>query len=136
MKNEINLEELEAVNVRFAKDAFKAKSLHCGTCQRKTKRVSTEIIMPSGFVSIRLDVWRCSKCKKEYLNFEEAKKLDRALIISRAMAPEAFSTKRALSFDGDNYIVRIPADVARNLGKKPHADLTPLSSRELLIHLD
>ena len=136
MKKEIELDQLEDVNVRFTEDAFRAKSIHCSTCKQKAERVSTEIILPNGFVTVRLDVWRCPRCHKEYLNFEAARKLDRALIISRAMAPEAFKRKRSLSFDGDSYIFRIPADVARNLGKNPHADLTTLSSRDLLIHLD
>lgn len=70
------------------------------------------------------------------MNFEEARKLDRALLISRIMIHDGFKIRKSLSFDGDNYIFRIPVDVARSLGKNPHADMTPLSSRDLLIHLD
>ena len=135
MQEELDIGKLKSVKFSFAKGAFQAKSMHCNVCNSKTKKVNTVISLPESSLSVNLNVFRCTKCNKEYLNFEEAKKLDKALIVSRAMRSDSYKMRKSLSFDGDSYIFRIPAEVARSLGKKPHADMTPLSSRELLIHL-
>lgn len=136
MKKELDIEKLEDAKVTFDKEAFRAKLMHCDTCSRVMKQIKIEMGMPDSFLSVRLNVFRCTKCKKEYLNFEEARKLDRALLVSRLMRYDNYKIRKSLSFDGDNYIFRIPVDVTRNLGKNPHADMIPLSSKELLIHFD
>ena len=135
MKQEVDIEKLKDAKFTFNKEAFRAKLLHCDNCNKEMKQARIEMKLPDSFLSVRLDVFRCAKCKKEYLNFEEAKKLDRALLISRMMSYDGFKIRKSLSFDGDNYIFRIPVDVTRSLGKNPHADMIPLSSRDLLIHL-
>ena len=136
MKGELDIEKLKGAKFTFDKEAFKAKSLHCDNCNVEMKQARIEMNLPDSFLSVKLNVFRCAKCKKEYLNFEEARKLDRALLISRMTSYDGFKIRKSLSFDGDNYIFRIPVDVARSLGKHPHADMIPLSSRDLLIHLD
>ncbi len=136
MKQELNLEKLKDAKFTFDKEAFKARTLHCDDCNVKMKQVNIEMSLPENFLTVRLSVFRCRQCKKEYLNFEEAHKLDRALLLSRLMRYDSFKIRKSLSFDGDNYIFRIPVDIARNLGKKPYAEMIPLSSRDLLIHLD
>lgn len=135
MEQEIDFEKLENAEVRFAKDAFRAKAMRCSSCRRPARPVETEITLPDSFLNVRLKVFRCVNCKKEYMNFEESQKLDRALLLSRALRSDGYKERKSLSFDGDNYIFRIPVDIARSLGKKPHADMIPLSSRDLLIHI-
>lgn len=136
MKQELDIENLEDAKFTFGKEAFKAKSLYCDECNSKMNQEVMEIEIPNSSLSIKLNAFRCIKCKKEYLNFEEAKKLDRVFILSRLMNAESYKIRKSLSFDGDNYIFRIPVTMARKLGKKPYADMVPLSSKDLLIHLD
>ena len=136
MKKELDIEKLKDAKFTFGKGAFRAKSLHCDTCNKKLKQMNTEMNLPDSFLSVRLKIFRCDKCNKEYLNFEESRKLDKALLLSRLMKYEGYKIRKSLSFDGDNYVFRIPVDITRNLGKNPHADLVPLSSKELLIHID
>ncbi len=135
---ELDIEKLEDAEFTFGKEAFRAKSLHCDKCYKRMKKIAREMGMPNSPLSVKLNVFRCIKCKKEYLNFEEGRKLDRALILSRLFSELSHYTviRRSLSFDGDNYIFRIPADMARSLSKNPHVDMIRLSSRDLLIHLD
>lgn len=132
---ELDLETLETVRFTFHKDAFRAKEMYCERCSRKMRLEQKIITLPDGFVSVRLNVFKCRKCRQEYLNFEEARKLGHALALSRAMRQEGYKIRKSLSFDGDNYVFRIPADMARTLGKHPHADMIPLSSKDFLIHL-
>ena len=136
MKKEVDIEKLKDAEFTFGEEAFRAKLLHCDNCNKPLKQIDTEMNLPDSFLSVRLKVFRCAKCDKEYLNFEEARKLDKALLLSRLMRYDGYKIRKSLSFDGDNYIFRIPVDITRNLGKNPHADLIPLSSKELLIHID
>tara|TARA_Y100000034_G_C6750075_1_gene333337 strand:- start:97 stop:513 length:417 start_codon:yes stop_codon:yes gene_type:complete len=135
MKEELDIEKLEDIKVSFDKEAFQTNLMHCDNCNKEMKVIKTEIDLPNSFISVKLNIAKCTKCKKEYLNSKEAKKLDKALTIARLMDHNTFKIKKSLSFDGDNYIFRIPSNIAKNLGKKPYADLIPLSSKDLLIHL-
>lgn len=136
MKNELNFEKLEDANFTFGKEAFRAKSLYCDRCSKKMNIVKIEMDFPDSSMSLKIDVFKCDSCKKEYLNFEEAKKLDKALIISRLMSEDRYRIKKSLSFDGNNYIFRIPVDIARNLGKNPNVEMVPISSKDILIHIN
>lgn len=132
----LDIEGLEEAHFTFDKGAFKAKEFHCGACKKKMNLVNTEIEIPKTSIIVKLKAFKCDKCKKEYLNFEEADKLGKALQISKLMGNSSYKIRRSLSFDGDNYIFRIPVEMARNLGKKPYIDMIPLSSRDFIIHLD
>lgn len=132
----LDIEGLEEVHFTFDKDAFKAKEFHCDVCKRKMNLVNTEIEIPNTSIIVKLKAFKCDKCKKEYLNFEEADKLGKALQISKLMDGSSYKITRALSFDGNNYLFRIPVEIARNLGKKPHVDMIPLSSQDFIIHLE
>lgn len=131
----LDIEGLEEVHFIFDKDAFRAKEMHCDTCQKMMDLANMDIAIPNTPIIVRLKAFKCDKCKKEYLNFEEADKLGKALQISKLMGSQAYKITRSLSFDGDNYIFRIPVEMARNLGKKPHVDMIPLSSQDFIIHL-
>lgn len=136
MKNELNIEKLEGAKFKFSKEAFRAKSSYCSECKKKMNIVKIEMDFPNSSMYLKIDVFRCDICKKEYLNFEEAKKLDKALIISRLMNEDSYRIKKSLSFDGNNYIFRIPAGIAKNLGKNPNVEMVPISSKDLLIHIN
>ncbi len=131
----LDIEGLEEVRFTFDKDAFKAKEFHCDTCEKKMDLVSTEMDIPNSPIKVKLKVFKCDKCKKEYLNFEEADKLGKALQVSKFMEDSAYKIRRSLSFDGDNYIFRIPVEMTRNLGKKAYVDMIPLSSKDFIVHL-
>ena len=132
---ELDIEKLENVEFEFDKNAFKTEMMHCDKCNINMEKVNIEMNLLDSPLSIKLKVFRCHKCNKEYLNFEEAKKLDKALVLLRLMSYDSYKIKKSLSFDGDNYIFRIPAEISKNFGKGSYAEMTPLSSQDLLIHL-
>lgn len=135
MKKQDIFEELEDVEFTFDTDAFKAPALHCDGCGREMRKKQIEMALEDKFLKVSLNVFRCAHCNTEYLNFEEARKLDKALVLSRLMNNRGFTIKKSLSFDGDNYIFRVPVDIARNLGKDACVEISPLSSRDMLVHL-
>ena len=66
------------------------------------------------------------------LGLDEAKKLDKALVLNRIVSKSSFGFKRKLSFDGDNYTFRLPTELTQNL-KNKEIMITPLESREILL---
>lgn len=124
-------DNLETIKVTFGKDAFAPKVMYCSKDHTKMKKVSVEMPV-SEFIKVKLNVFRCSKCKEEMLGLDEAEKLDRALIINRLISKKAVKFKRKLSFDGDNYTFRLPSELTKNL-KHKEVEITPLESNEALI---
>ena len=61
------------------------------------------------------------------MNLEEAEKLDKALMINRMLKNE-FKMERKLSFDGDNYLFRIPKEFTGKISKRK-VEILPMSSK-------
>src|SRR3989344_3050748 len=112
MNKEADLEKLEDVKITFGKSAFAPKAMHCDNDDSKMERAAIEMPI-SGDIKVKLNVFRCPKCNEEMLGFDEAKKLDRVLVMSRIMSEKSFSFKRRLSYDGDNFIFRLPNELTK-----------------------
>ena len=97
------------------------------------KRAEIEINLDSGF-NIKLSGFECSKCKKRELGLEEAKKLDKALIVSRIMKND-FRMERSLSFDGDNFTFRIPKEFTHDVHKKK-VEIMPLGANQFCASIE
>lgn len=131
MKKELDLEKMEDVKFTFGKRAFASKVMYCDKCDIKMKKVNVEMSI-SEYVKVKLNVFRCPKCKEEMMDLDEAKKLDRALVVNRLLSQNyPFSFKRRLSFDGNNYIFRLPSELTQ--GKHTEVKIIPLESNEALI---
>lgn len=131
MEKEFELENLEYVKITFGKHAFAPDVMYCSKCNIKTKKADVEFLV-SEDVKIRLNAFKCPKCKEEMLGLDEAKKLDRALVISRLLSKDySFGFKRSLSYDGNNYIFRLPSELTK--GKYTEVRILPLESNEALI---
>jgi len=122
---EVDLEKLEEATFEVGKEAFRPKVLHCCKLRMDKKELGLQV---DGDITIRLAGFECTKCGKQYLGVEEAIKLDKALILSRAVRG-GFKMVRNLSFDGDNYTFRIPKEFTRTVNKKK-IEIIPLSARE------
>ncbi|MBI2652466.1 hypothetical protein HYX00_03280 [Candidatus Woesearchaeota archaeon] len=131
MKNKSDLERLEDAKVTFGEHAFAPTEMYCDKCGSQMKRADIEMPV-SDYVKVKLKVFICSKCREEMLGLNEAKKLDRALVINRLLSQDyPVSFKRRLSFDGDNYIFRLPSELTK--GKHTEVKIIPLESNEALI---
>jgi len=129
----LNPEDFEReVKVKIRKDAFRAKLLHC-SCGAKMKKTFIDLDIPNTDLTIHLEAFRCNKCKKEYLNGEQAKKLDRAVAIGNALSENGLSYERAGNFDGYNIFVRFPAQVLTVQGKVK-AEIRPISTTDFFVH--
>ncbi len=117
----------ELVQVEIEPTAFQPAELHCSSCKRKMKKMPTDINIEKELF-IRLNSFICRTCGKTYLDLEEAKKLDRAMTFHRLLKG-GFTLERSLSFDGDNYIFRIPKEFTHHV-KKRKVEITPLGEKE------
>lgn len=122
----------EEIGVKIDKQAFRAKKLYCDSCNRKMDEFLLDVEIPDTQLTIHAKVFRCGKCGREYLNGEQAKKIDRALAISKAITKQGFIYERAGNFDGSNIFVRFPAHMIK--GGNVTAEIIPLSPTEFFIH--
>jgi len=133
MKDELTPEDFEQeVKFEISKDAFEAKELYCDNCNKKMDEVFIDVEIPGTSLRVRLEAFRCKKCGKEYLNGEQAKKLDRALAVSKAIEKKGIVYERAGNFDGSNVFVRFPAQVIK--GNNVRAEIMPISSTEFIVN--
>ena len=129
----LNLDELENVRFKVEKGAFKPKTLTCSKCSLKMKKTEIEVNL-EGNVSIKVSGFECFKCKKKYLGLEEAKKLDKAMIVSRMMGND-FKMERSLSFDGDNFTFRVPKEFTHDVHKKK-VEIIPLGAKQFCASIE
>ncbi len=120
-------EELEDVEFKIDKSAFEPKSMTCSKCNLKMKRAEMGIGLENG-VFVNVSGFECAKCKKRYLGLEEAKKLDKALIVSRVMG-NSYKMERSLSFDGDNFTFRVPKEFTQDVQKRK-VEIMPLGAKQ------
>ena len=120
-----NLENLEEVKFKVGKGAFSPEELSC--CNVKMKKTQLEVKFEND-IYIKLAGFECSKCKKKSLGLDEARRLDRAMIVSSIMGRD-FKMKRNLSFDGDNYTFRIPKEFTHDVHKRK-IEIVPLGAKE------
>ena len=121
------LEKLEPVSFSFSREAFSPKSVSCGKCGGKPKRKEIEVELEGGLYA-RLEGFECQKCGNRLLGLKEAEKLDRLMVLSK-LSSKSFCMERSLSFDGDNYTLRIPKEFTYLVHDKK-IDIVPLSKKE------
>ncbi|MBI2672304.1 hypothetical protein HYX16_05200 [Candidatus Woesearchaeota archaeon] len=133
MQKKLKLEDLEEeIKVTIHKKAFEAKKLHCNICDKEMTKSYIDVDIPETSLSIHLEAFRCQECGKEYLNGEQAKKLDRAFALSNVISRKGVIYERAGNFDGSNVFVRFPAQMIKS--KNVRAEIMPISSSEFFVH--
>ena len=141
-KEEMDFENIKEEDIKgeveftFSKKAFESENIYCYKCKKKTKKVGIEMSLPNNYLSVRLNVFRCSICNKDYLNFEEAGKLDKLLVLSSLIEKKGVGYKRSLNFDGDNIFIRFPNELTKGVNKNSKADIIPISMDEFLVRLE
>jgi hypothetical protein len=122
-----NLDEMEEVEFKIEKNALKPNELTCSKCNIKMKHTEIEVSLDSG-IFVKAAGFECEKCRKKYFGLEEAKKLDKAMVLNRLLS-RSFKMERNLSFDGDNWTFRIPKEFAHFVHDRK-IEITPLGAGE------
>jgi hypothetical protein len=130
---DVNLDALEVEHFHVRKGAFNPAVVHCEQCGRRLPLRDLDVNVGGG-ISVRLHGFKCPKCGTEYLGLQEAAKLDRAKLIHHSTS-KGFRLSRRISFDGDNYTLRIPKELTKNV-KKRRIEITPLGANEFLARME
>ena len=128
------LEDLEKADFKIDKKAFGEHDfIYC--CGKKVKKELVDFQIPNSLMKVRLGVFRCNKCGEEQIDIPNAKLLDKALEMNRLLGEHSYSMDRNLSFDGDNFILRVPNAFTKGFGKKASASLKPISNDSFLVEI-
>lgn len=73
----------EVKDLVIDKDSFKLSEGFCPECNQKMDKVIENKNLFDGAVTFHIIKYRCTKCNKEYLDLEQAEKLDLFLIINK-----------------------------------------------------
>src|SRR3989338_7633425 len=113
----------EEVKFEIDKDAFKGPF----TCHgRKTALIEKKTSY--GNIDFTYNVWQCRKCKKEHIDFEQARKYEKFLIMKKLLQDKLITIERNMNYDGKTYFFRFPKELASNLHKKDLVDIKLLST--------
>jgi hypothetical protein len=127
MRKNKEIEKLEPASFSFGRQAFSPKSVSCGRCGGKLKSKEIEVELEKGLYA-RLEGFECLKCGNRLLGLAQAEKLDRLMVLSK-FSRQGFCMERSLSFDGDNYTLRIPKEFTYLVHDRK-IDIVPLSKKE------
>ena len=114
----------EEVKFEIGKDAFKGGPF---TCHGK-KAVLIEKKTSYGDLEFTYNIWQCRKCKKEYLDFEQAKKYEKFLIMKKVLQDKLITIERNMNYDGKTFFFRFPKELTGNLHKEDLVDIKLLST--------
>lgn len=135
MKEDLKQEDLDReVKVKIDKDAFKGP-LKCNNCNVKMTLLKTSMDLPDADITLHFQVYRCSKCNREYLSGDQAKKLDKLLEFENVIKDKTLKFERVLNFDGQSFFVRFPNELTKTWTKDLKTEIKALSSTDFFIHI-
>ena len=91
------------------------------------KTILTDKKVSYGDIEFAYTVWQCSKCKKEYVDFEQAKRYEKFLIIKKLLEEDLITIERNMNYDGKTYFFRFPKELTKNLHKEDIVDIKLLT---------
>ena len=121
----------EEVKFEIAPDAFVGPY----TCHKKKTILRNREVMV-GSIPVSAQVWMCAVCKKEYIDFDQAKKWEAIWTVEMLLKKKHVSMKRSLNYDGKMFFLRIPKEVTKDWKKGQTADITFLSNKKFLVEVE
>lgn len=103
-------------------------------CRRKTVRAISKTRLGKG-ITIEHEVWRCPKCREEYVDYEQGKKLDNAIIMSGFLDDKKIEFRRKLNFDGHSFFLRFPSEVTKKWRKGMTATIKAINTGSFSVEI-
>ena len=119
---------IREVKFTVAKNAFEGPF----NCHNK-KTIEVTKKMKLGNMDINYEVWKCTKCKEEYVNGKQAGKLETIWSIQKLLNKKIIEIERKINFDGKTFFLRFPKEITKNWHKGSTADIKILGSDEFLV---
>src|SRR3989338_6824125 len=103
---------VEDVKFEIDKNAFKGPF----TCHGKKTILQDKKVSFNGIEFI-YSVWKCKKCKKEYLDSGQGRRYERFLIMKKLLEDKLVTMERNINYDGKAYFFRFPKELTRGWSK-------------------
>ena len=130
-KDDIREEDLiEEVKFEIDKDAFSGPF----KCHNANTKLADKKLSVNGNV-FSYKVWKCAKCGKEYLDTEQAKRLEDIWTIEKLLKDEALAMKRSVNFDGKMFFIRFPKEFTKKWKRGQHADIKFVDSKRFIVEI-
>lgn len=111
------------VEFEIDKDAFKGPFIcHNNKTVLENKKTSYNNL------EFNYSIWKCSKCKKEYLDSEQGRSFEKFLILKQLLNKNIITIERSMNYDGKTFFFRFPKELAGNLHKEDLVDIKLLSN--------
>ncbi|HLD12430.1 MAG TPA: hypothetical protein VJB87_02435 [Candidatus Nanoarchaeia archaeon] len=121
---------MKEVKFTVAKDAFEGPF----TCCKKITKKTHQHVSYQG-ISVDYDVWKCNKCHKEYLDTNQAKKLETFWIIQKIVDDRIITMERNINFDGKTYFFRFPKELTQHWSKHQIAEIKLIDQKTFLVEI-
>lgn len=126
------LKKLKPVKLEIDKGAWDGP-FTC--CRRKTVRAMTKTRLGKGIV-IENEVWKCPKCGEKYVDYEQGKKLDRAIVMSGFLDDKKIEFARKLNYDGHSFFLRFPAELTKKWHKGMKAVIKAADTKRFYVEIE
>ena|SRR3989338_1432365 len=123
----------ETFKVKFDKNAFFPKSMTCMYDNSRMKVLNKEFQISDDLLT-HYRSFKCPKCKREAFGLGDAARLEDAEILKKVLSKTEFSFNRKVSFDGDNYLLRFPKELTKNM-KIKEVNIAPIRKNKFMLTL-
>ncbi len=132
-KNKIREEDVrdEEIQLEVDENAFEGPFTCCDTKTEKT----TKKRKYKG-LEYTYEVWECPNCGEEYLDPEQASRLEKFWIIEMLLEDKEITIERSLNYDGKNYFFRFPKDLTQNWNKEGKVKIKVLEPDKFLVEIE
>ena len=113
----------EDVEFEIDKDAFKGPFV----CHNKKTILEDKKVSFNG-IEFTYSIWKCRKCKKEYLDSDQGRRFEKFLIMKQLLNDNLITIERSMNYDGKTYFFRFPKELTNNLHKEDLVDIKLLST--------
>ena len=130
-KDDIREEDLvEEVKFEIDKNAFSGPF----KCHGMRTRLISKKIDVNGNV-FPYSAWKCRKCKKEFLDSDQAKKLEAIWTIEKMLKGNILSMKRSINYDGKMFFLRFPKELTKEWKKGQYADIKFIDANKFIVEV-
>ncbi len=75
--------KFKEIEAEFSKNSFKVDNAICTNCGIKMEKIIENMSLFDGSLTFHIIKLRCEKCKKEYMDLEQAAKYDLFLLMNK-----------------------------------------------------
>jgi len=120
----------EKMKFQVDKNAFKGPFRCHGTTILKDKEISVD------GNTFSYKVWQCPKCKKEFLDTKQAKRMEMIWNIQKLLEDKAIALKRAINHDGKMYFLRFPKEITKTWKNPKEAEIKIIDEKRFIVEVE